>query len=64
VAVLHDPNLASGYADQVIVLDNGRIAASGNAADVLTPELLSQVYGIELQTVGQAERGAPLLFAQ
>ncbi|WP_417515660.1 heme ABC transporter ATP-binding protein [Minwuia sp.] len=63
-AVLHDPNLASGYADRVTVLNNGMIAASGTPAHVLTPELLSEVYGITLQTIGHAARGTPLLFAR
>lgn len=62
-AVLHDPNLASGYADRVVVLNDGQVAASGTPNDVLTPDLLSGVYGIELRTVGHAPGGTPLLFA-
>ncbi|WP_207797254.1 heme ABC transporter ATP-binding protein [Arthrobacter glacialis] len=44
VVVLHDLNLAAGYADKVAVLDQGRLAALGTPAEVLTEELLSRVY--------------------
>jgi len=63
-AVLHDPNLASGYADRVVILKDGRIAASGLPRAALAPELLSEVYGIELRTIGHAAQGVPLTFAR
>ncbi|ALE08057.1 hemin ABC transporter ATP-binding protein [Arthrobacter sp. ERGS1:01] len=44
VVVLHDLNLAAGYADKVAVLEQGRLAALGTPADVLSAELLSRVY--------------------
>lgn len=44
VVVLHDLNLAAGYADKVAVLEQGRLAALGTPAEVLTEELLSRVY--------------------
>ncbi len=44
VVVLHDLNLAAGYADKVAVLEQGRLAALGTPAEVLTEGLLSRVY--------------------
>lgn len=44
VVVLHDLNLAAGYADTVAVLEKGRLAALGAPGEVLTEELLSRVY--------------------
>lgn len=44
VVVLHDLNLAAGYADKVAVLEKGRLAAVGAPGEVLTEELLSRVY--------------------
>jgi iron complex transport system ATP-binding protein len=44
VVVLHDLALAAAYADRVCVLSGGRVAADGPPAEVLTGELLSEVY--------------------
>jgi iron complex transport system ATP-binding protein len=44
----HDLNLPSSYADTLLLLDNGAPAASGPPGDVLKPELLSHVYGVEM----------------
>ncbi len=45
VVVLHDLSLAAAYADRVCVLANGRVRADGPPAEVLTGELLTEVYG-------------------
>jgi iron complex transport system ATP-binding protein len=44
VVVMHDLGLAAAYADRVVVLDGGRVRAAGTPAEVLTAELLSDVY--------------------
>jgi iron complex transport system ATP-binding protein len=44
VVVLHDLALAAAYADRVCVLSGGAVAADGPPAEVLTGELLSEVY--------------------
>jgi iron complex transport system ATP-binding protein len=46
VAALHDLNLAAAICDQVVLLKEGRVAAAGAPADVLTSELLAAVYGV------------------
>ena len=46
LVTLHDLNLAAAYCDRVVVLDGGRVVASGEPADVLTPELLLDVFGV------------------
>lgn len=45
LAVLHDVNLASAHCDALVLLQNGKIAASGTPAEVLTAENLAAVYG-------------------
>jgi iron complex transport system ATP-binding protein len=45
LAVLHDLNLAAAFADRVVLLDRGRVAAEGAPADVLDAARLSAVYG-------------------
>lgn len=47
VAVLHDINLAASHADWLVVLREGRVVASGSPQDVLVPDLLAQVYGVQ-----------------
>ncbi|WP_081861615.1 heme ABC transporter ATP-binding protein [Cellulomonas sp. HZM] len=44
VVVLHDLTLAAAYADRVVVLDEGRVRGDGSPHDVLTADLLSDVY--------------------
>jgi iron complex transport system ATP-binding protein len=46
VSVTHDLNLALQFADRVLVLDRGRIAADGVPAEVLTPELIDSVFEV------------------
>ncbi len=47
VIAIHDLNLAAAYCDTVHVLDGGRLVASGPTADVLTPDLISNVFGVD-----------------
>ncbi len=44
VVVLHDLSLAAAYADQICVLAKGEVRAVGRPDDVLTEELLTEVY--------------------
>ncbi|TDR94564.1 ABC transporter ATP-binding protein [Enterovirga rhinocerotis] len=47
VAVTHDLGLAARFADRVLVLDGGRIAADGEPEDALSAETLRRVFGVE-----------------
>ena len=58
VAAMHDLEWAARYADRILVLDRGRIAASGAPADVLTPELLARVFGVEAEVDPEIEGAA------
>lgn len=51
--VLHDLNLASRWADQIMLLDKGHIAAVGTPMEVLREGLLSAVYQVPIQVVKQ-----------
>lgn len=51
VIVLHDLNLAARYCDQLVLLDRGRVAASGAPSDVLTPAVLERVYRIRARRI-------------
>lgn len=43
--VLHDLNLAAGFCDRVIVMDEGRIRRTGSPAEVITTDLVDTLYG-------------------
>jgi iron complex transport system ATP-binding protein len=47
VMALHDLNLAAAFADRVVLLNHGVVAAAGRV-DVLEPELLGRVYGLPM----------------
>jgi iron complex transport system ATP-binding protein len=47
LAVLHDLPLAARFADQVLLMKQGRIAAQGDARNVLTADMIASVFGVE-----------------
>lgn len=47
VGVVHDLNLAARFADQVVLLDGGRVKAKGTATEVLTLENIRSVFAVE-----------------
>ncbi len=49
VLVTHSLNLAARYADYLVLMDDGRLVASGSPADVLRLDRLEQVYGWPLR---------------
>ncbi|MEW1963579.1 ATP-binding cassette domain-containing protein [Microbacterium sp. NPDC077644] len=61
LAALHDLTLAARHADQVIVLDHGRVVASGPPAETLTPELIELVYGVRADVIPHPVDGTPLI---
>ncbi|MEU4739509.1 ABC transporter ATP-binding protein [Actinosynnema sp. NPDC023658] len=61
LAVLHDLNLAAAYCDRLHVLDRGRVVRSGEPAEVLTPELLHEVFHVRAHVVRHPTSGVPQL---
>jgi iron complex transport system ATP-binding protein len=49
IITMHDLNLAARYADTVIVLDRGRIVASGDPSTALVPETIASVYRVVVE---------------
>ncbi|MCW1935195.1 ABC transporter ATP-binding protein [Pseudomonas sp. MDMC_285] len=47
LASFHDLNLAAAFCDRLCVLDEGRLVAAGPPAEVLSAELLQQVFGVQ-----------------
>lgn len=51
IAVLHDLNLAAQYADKILVLKGGKLFAFDEPKKVLTPNLIQEVFGIEVYII-------------
>ncbi|WP_406112565.1 ABC transporter ATP-binding protein [Kitasatospora purpeofusca] len=61
VAVLHDLNQAARYADHLVAMKDGRIVAQGPPAEVVTAELVREVFGLESVVVPDPVTGTPLV---
>ncbi|HEX7352731.1 ABC transporter ATP-binding protein [Brachybacterium sp.] len=61
VAVLHDLNHAARYATHLIAMKDGRIVAEGAPGDIVTPELVREVFGLESLVIEDPETGTPLV---
>jgi iron complex transport system ATP-binding protein len=47
VAVLHDLALAAHFFPRLVLLDGGRVVADGSPAEVLTPDRIREVFGVD-----------------
>jgi iron complex transport system ATP-binding protein len=61
LVVLHDLNLAAAVCDRIGVLDGGRLVATGTPREVLTPDLVRDVFGVEATVVPHPLTGDPQL---
>jgi iron complex transport system ATP-binding protein len=61
LAILHDLNLAAVFADELVLMSGGRLAAQGAASEIFRDELLSRVYGCEVRTNTVPAAGLPFV---
>lgn len=61
VCVSHDLSLAAAYADDLVLVDRGRIAAVGSPREVLRPDVLSAVYEIPVEVRTDEATGRPMV---
>jgi iron complex transport system ATP-binding protein len=61
VMVLHDLNLAARYADELVAVLDGRIHALGAPVDVITSDLVRDVFGLESSVIPDPLTGKPLV---
>lgn len=61
VMVLHDLNLAIRYSDQLIVMNRGAVVAAGAPADIISTELLLDVFGLEAAVIEDPVSDRPLV---
>jgi iron complex transport system ATP-binding protein len=61
IAVLHDLNQACRYASHLIAMKNGKIVANGSPRDIVTEELVFQVFGLRSMIIEDPVSGTPLV---
>jgi iron complex transport system ATP-binding protein len=61
VMVLHDLNLAARYSDHLIAIADGGIRAAGEPVEVLTEDVVRDVFGIDSRVIPDPVSGKPLM---
>lgn len=61
LVILHDLNLASSYADRIVVLADGRVAAEGAPWAVLTPDIVRATFGLSVVVTSNPCGDCPLV---
>ncbi|MER7335717.1 ABC transporter ATP-binding protein [Micromonospora sp. NPDC000119] len=61
VAVLHDLNHAARYATHLIAMRDGRVVAAGPPREVVTADLVEEVFRLPCRVIDDPETGTPLV---
>ena len=61
LAALHELPLAAHYCDRLYLLKDGALVAQGTPAEVLTPQTIAQVYGVQAQVHISQRSGKPVI---
>ena len=61
IAVLHDLNQAARYADNLIAMKEGRVLAQGSPREIVTADLVFEVFGLRARIITDPESGTPLV---
>jgi len=63
IVSLHDLNIASAFCDQLLLIDNGKIIRQGTPQHVLDPNVISQIYNVNVSVIKHPQHNRPhLLF--
>jgi iron complex transport system ATP-binding protein len=63
VMVLHDINHAARFSHEIVAMKDGHIIASGNPQEIVTTEVLKQVFCIEARIILDPRDGVPICFS-
>jgi iron complex transport system ATP-binding protein len=61
VMVLHDLNQACRYADHLVAMRAGAVVAAGPPAEVVTPQLVREVFGLDCRIITCPVAGTPIV---
>ena len=59
--MLHDLNQACRFGDHLIAMKDGAIVAEGNASDVITEEVVHDVFGLAVKVIPDPVAGTPMV---
>lgn len=61
IAVLHDLNQAARYATHLIAMKDGKVIAQGHPSDIVTEELIEEVFGLKCKIIQDPVTYTPLI---
>ena len=61
IMVLHDINLSARYADYIFAMHNGKLTAQGSPNEVISPELMKEIYGLDCTIIQDPVSKTPLI---
>lgn len=62
ISAIHDLNIASMYCDRLFVMKDGQIVASGTPQDILTKELIKEIYEIDVEIIKDSKNQTHILY--
>ena len=64
ISAIHDLNIASMYWDRLFVMKDGQIVASGTPQDILTKELIKEIYEIDVEIIKDSKNQTHILYSR
>ena len=64
ISAIHDLNIASMYCDRLFVMKDGQIVASGTLQDILTKELIKEIYEIDVEIIKDSKNQTHILYSR
>jgi iron complex transport system ATP-binding protein len=61
LAIVHDLTLAAAFCDRLVLMRGGSVVAEGEPEEILRPEVLSEVYGTEVEVFAHPRTGRPVV---
>jgi iron complex transport system ATP-binding protein len=61
LVVSHDLNLAAQYCSRLVLFKEGRVYKSGSPREVIAPDVLRDVYGVELLVLPHPQNQRPMV---
>ena len=61
MVAMHDLTLAAQYCNRIVVIHEGRNFADGGPQDVLTEEIIQNVYGVKVRILTHPDTGMPVI---
>lgn len=62
IAAIHDLNLASSFCDELIVLKRKKIYATGTVSELVTQQLIQDVFSVDAHIIHESSQSAPHIF--